>query len=60
MTDLRNDWRGKVWSIRQTPRHWHIEDPDANWQTAREAAWLIVKTLVAAALVVVAYALVAA
>jgi hypothetical protein len=38
------------------PRHWHIEDPDAGWQTARELTWLGVKTVVGAALVVLAYA----
>jgi hypothetical protein len=58
MNDLRNDWRGKVWSIRQTPRHWHIEDPDAAWDSARGMFWLVVKTLACAALVVLAYAVV--
>ncbi len=60
MNDLRNDWRGRVWSIRQMPRHWTLTDPDAAWDSARGMFWLIVKTLVAAALVVVAYAVVAA
>lgn len=46
-------------AMRQTPRYWKIEDPDAAWDSARGMCWLVLKTLVAAALVVVAYAVVA-
>ena len=59
MTDLRNDWRGKVWSIRQMPDHWTLTDPEAHWQTARELVWLGVKTVAAAGLVIILYVAVA-
>lgn len=50
---------GNEKAIRQMPRHWHLDDPDAHWDAARSLFWLVVKTLVGAALVVVLYAVTA-
>jgi hypothetical protein len=52
MTDLRNDWRGRVWSIRQMPRHWHIETPTDWVDVVRAIAWTTVKTVAFAAAIV--------
>ena len=58
--DLRNEWQGKVWALRRMPRHWTLTDPDAHLIAARSLFWLAIKTVAGAALVVVAYAVVAA
>jgi hypothetical protein len=45
MTDLRNDWRGRVWALRRMPPHWHLHDPDAKWDTIRALIWLSIRTV---------------
>jgi hypothetical protein len=60
MTDLRNDWRGRVWALRRMPRHWHLHDPDAIRDSVRALAWLAIKTLAGAALALFIYGMVVA
>ena len=57
MIDPLRDEHGRMFAIRQMPRHWHLEDTDAIWDTVRAICWLIVKTLVVAAGVITLYAL---
>lgn len=51
------DWRGKVWAIRQLPRHWTLEDPDAWRDGVRACCWLVVKSIVGAAAIILLYAI---
>lgn len=53
MTDLRNEWQGRVWAIRQMPRHWHLSTPTEWLSVARWAVWTAVKTLAIVAAVAV-------
>lgn len=61
MTDLECYWRsGKTHALRRLPAHvrLHVEP---NWHdVARVYVWLAVKTLAVGALIVIAYAVVAA
>lgn len=59
MHDPMTDWRGREWAIRQMPRDWRLDDPDARWRAVRAVVWLSVRTVAVALLLAAVYAAVA-